>query len=210
MAEITRDKVAELLANLPDRIGDVIRPWADSAPDQPALTEPSGTWTYQQLALVVAETQTWLLESGVRPGDRVMVVCENCRAFVAILLAIAGIDAWPALVSARLSAKEVDAIRDHCGARRVIYTTSVSLQAREHAKRHGAVTQDVASLGSIAVGPLNEKVEPEPIDDRDSAARRRADLHIWHNRTSQGRDVDAPEPAVRRIGVSQNPVTESG
>ena len=165
MAEITRDSVAELLANLPDRISDIIKPWADSAPDQPALVEPSGTWTYRQLALVVAETQAWLLDSGVRPGDRVMVVCENCRAFVAILLAIAGIDAWPALVSARLSAKEVDAIRDHCGARRVIYTTSVSLQAREHAKRHTAVTQDVASLGSIAIGPQNEKVEPEPIDD---------------------------------------------
>ena len=165
MAEITSDSVAELLANLPDRIGDIIKPWADSAPDHPALAEASGTWTYRQLSLAVAETQAWLLDSGVRPGDRVMVVCENCRAFVAILLAIAGIDAWPALVSARLSAKEVDAIRDHCGARRVLYTTSVSLQAREHAKRHGAATQDVASLGSIAVGPLNEKVEPEPLDD---------------------------------------------
>jgi long-chain acyl-CoA synthetase len=165
MAEITSDSVAELLANLPDRIGDIIKPWADSAPNHPALAEASGTWTYRQLSLAVAETQAWLLDSGVRPGDRVMVVCENCRAFVAILLAIAGIDAWPALVSARLSAKEVDAIRDHCGARRVLYTTSVSLQAREHAKRHGAVTQDVASLGSIAIGPLNEIVEPEAIDN---------------------------------------------
>ena len=165
MTEITRDSVAELLANLPGRIGDVIKHWADSAPDQPSLVEASGTWTYRQLALAVAETQAWLLDSGVRPGDRVMVVCENCRAFVAILLAIAGVDAWPALVSARLSPKEVDAIRDHCGARRVLYTTSVSLQAREHAKRHTAVTQDVASLGSIAIGPQNEKVEPEPIDD---------------------------------------------
>jgi long-chain acyl-CoA synthetase len=165
MAEITSDSVADLLANLPDRIGDIIKPWADSAPDHAALAEASGTWTYRQLSLAVAETQAWLLDSGVRPGDRVMVVCENCRAFVAILLAVAGIDAWPALVSARLSAKEVDAIRDHCGARRVLYTTSVSLQAREHAKRHGAVTQDVASLGSIAIGPLNEVVEPEAIDD---------------------------------------------
>jgi acyl-CoA synthetase (AMP-forming)/AMP-acid ligase II len=165
MAETTRDSVAELLANLPDRIGDVIKPWSDSAPDHPALAEASGTWTYRQLSLVVSETQAWLLDSGVRPGDRVMVVCENCRAFVAILLAVAGIDAWPALVSARLSAKEVDAIRDHCGARRVLYTTSVSLQAREHAKRHTAVTQDFAGLGSIAVGPLNEKVEPEQLDD---------------------------------------------
>jgi long-chain acyl-CoA synthetase len=165
MAEITRDSVPELLANLPDRISDIVKPWANSAPDHPALAETSGTWTYRQLALVVAETQAWLLDSGVRPGDRVMVVCENCRAFVAILLAIAGIDAWPALVSARLSAKEVDAIRDHCGARLVLYTTSVSLQAREHAKRHTAVTQDIASLGSIAIGPLNDKVEPEAIDD---------------------------------------------
>jgi len=182
MAEITRDSVAEVLANLPNRISDVIKPWADSAPDRPALVEASGTWTYPQLALVVVETEAWLLDSGVRPGDRVMVVCENCRAFVAILLAIAGIDAWPALVSARLSAKEVDAIRDHCGARRVLYTTSVSPQAREHAKRHGAVTQDVASLGSVAIGPLNEKVEPEAIDD--SATRRCADLYVWYNRAS--------------------------
>ena len=36
--------------------------------------------------------------------------------------------------------------------------------AREHAKRHGAVIQDAAGLGSIALGPLNEKVAPEPID----------------------------------------------
>jgi len=154
-----------MLNNLPERICDVITVWSERSPDHPALVEASGTWTYRELASVVSNVQSWLLDLGVRPGDRVMVVCENCRAFVAILFAIAGIDAWPALVSARLSAKEVDSIRDHCGARRVIYTTSVSQQAREHAKRNGAVTQDVASLGSIAIGPLNEGVEPEPIDN---------------------------------------------
>jgi acyl-CoA synthetase (AMP-forming)/AMP-acid ligase II len=165
MLETPTDGASELLNNLPKQICDVITVWSERSPDHPALVEASGTWTYQELASVVARIKSWLFDLGVRPGDRVLVVCENCRAFVAILLAIAGIDAWPALVSARLSAKEVDAIRDHCGARRVIYTTSVSLQAREHAKRHGAVTQDVASLGSIAIGPLNEEAEPEPIDD---------------------------------------------
>ena len=68
--------------------------------------EASGTWTYRQLASAVSETQRWLLASGVRPGDRVMIVCENCRAFVAILLALAALDAWPVLVNARLSARE--------------------------------------------------------------------------------------------------------
>jgi acyl-CoA synthetase (AMP-forming)/AMP-acid ligase II len=164
MPEIIRDGVAELVTNLPERISDVIKPWSERLEERPALVEASGTWTYRQLASTVSDTQRWLLDSGVRPGDRVMLVCENCRAFVAILLALSGLDAWPALVNARLSAREVDEIRDHCGARRVIYTTSVSPHAREHAKRHGAVIQEVAGLGPIAIGPLNESVEPEPID----------------------------------------------
>jgi long-chain acyl-CoA synthetase len=157
-------ETAVLLASLPARIGDLIKPWADRSPDHPALVESSGVWTYRQLASAVSETQQWLTASGIRPGDRVMLVCENCRAFVAILLALSQIDAWPALVNARLAAKEVDEIRDHCGARRVIYTTSVSPHAREHAKRHGASTQ-VGRLGSISIGPLNETTTPEPLDD---------------------------------------------
>jgi len=164
MPETTRDNVVELLTNLPERTCDVITPWSERSPERLALVEASGTWTYRQLASVVSDTQRWLLDLGVRPGDRVMIACENCRAFVAILLALARLDAWPVLVNARLSAREVDDIRDHCGARRVIYTTSVSVQAREHAKRHGAAIQETTPVGPIAVGPLNESVEPEAID----------------------------------------------
>jgi acyl-CoA synthetase (AMP-forming)/AMP-acid ligase II len=158
------DQVSEILATLPPRISDVVKPWAERLPDHPALVEASGIWTYGQLAAVIVRTQEWLLECGVRPGDRVMILCENCRAFVTVLLALAGLDAWPVLVNARLSAREIDQIRDHAGARRVIYTTSVSLHAREHAKRHGAVIREVGDLGLIGIGPLDEKVEPEPVD----------------------------------------------
>ena len=161
MAEIP---VSELLKTLPENICDVITPWAKRSPDHLALVEASGSWTYQQLQSVIAETQEWLRRAGVRPGDRVMLVCENCRAFIAIFLALAGMDAWPVLANARLSAREIDDIRDHCGARRVIYMTSVSPHATQHAKRHAATIGDVARLGSIGVGALNEQVEPEPID----------------------------------------------
>ena len=164
MAEMTANNVVELLANLPERISDVIKLRSEQAPERLALVETSGTWTYRQLASAVSDTQRWLQESNIRPGDRVMIVCENCRAFVAILLALAGIDAWPVLVNARLSAREVDEIRDHCGARRTIYTTSVSSHARDHAKRHGAVTHEATAVGPIALGPLNESVQPETID----------------------------------------------
>jgi long-chain acyl-CoA synthetase len=156
--------VADLLEGLPSRISDVVKPWAERLPDHPALTESSGTWTYKQLATAMSDALHWLADSGVKPGDRVLLVGENCRAFVVILLAVAALDAWPVLTSARLSARELDEIREHCGPRRTIYTTSVSTQAREHAKRHGAVAQDVANLGSVAIGPLNEQAVPEPID----------------------------------------------
>src|ERR1700691_1545414 len=126
MPKTIEDQLPQILESLPERISDVVKPWADRSPDRPALVETVGTWTYRELAAAIAETRTWLVESGVRPGDRVMLVCENCRAFVAIVLALAGMDAWRVLANARLSPPEIDAIRDHCGARRVIYMTSVS------------------------------------------------------------------------------------
>jgi long-chain acyl-CoA synthetase len=152
------------LPSLPARICDAIKPWVERSPDHPALVEASGAWTYGQLGSNISEARNWLSELGVRPGDRVMLVGENCRAAVAILLALAAHDAWAVITSARLSARELDEIRDHCGPRRVIYFTSVSHQATEHAQRHGATEIEAGRLGALAVGPMDAKVTPEPVD----------------------------------------------
>jgi long-chain acyl-CoA synthetase len=158
------NNIPEILRALPARISDVLATWAERSPDHPALVEAAGTWTYRELAAVVAETQSWLINSGVRAGDRVLIVCENCRAFAALLLAAAAMDAWPVLVNAKLSGGEVDAIREHSGARRVIYTSSISSHATEHAKRHNALIGEAAGLGQIGLGALNESAVPEPVD----------------------------------------------
>lgn len=150
--------------NLPERICDIISPWVERSPNHPALVEASGTWSYRQLASAVSEAKHWLGDLGVRPGDRVMLVCENCRASAAILLALAALDAWPALVGTNLSARELDEIRDHCGPRRVIYLTTASRQAREHAKHHGAEIVEAGTLGSLALSALDSSAEQEPID----------------------------------------------
>ena len=154
----------EMLGNPHGRISDVVKPWAERSPDQPAVVEAGGSWCYRQLDAAVAETRAWLIGLGVRPGDRVMIVCENCRAFVAVLLAVAALDAWPVPVNALLSAEEIGKIRNHCGARRVIYTTSVSPHATEHARLDNAVIEAVRDLGQIGSGPLNEDVVPESLD----------------------------------------------
>ena len=168
-----KNQAREILESLPARISDVVTPWAEKSPDRPALVEASGTWTYRELASAITDTQASLGKWGVRPGDRMMIVGENCREFVALLLAAAGMDAWPVLVNANLSAREVDEIRNHCGARRVFYTTRVSPHAAEHAIRHGAEIVAVNGLEPIGMGSLNNGVEPEPapesISDRVAA-----------------------------------------
>lgn len=159
---MTEAQIQEILRSLPACIHEVVRPWAEKSPNHPALVEASGTWRYCDLANAIDEAETLLRDGGVRPGDRVMIVVENCRAFVAILVGALKLGAWTVPVNARLSPREIDQIRDHCGARRVIYTTGVSVQARQHAKRNGATVVEFAGAGTIGIGPLNEAATPEP------------------------------------------------
>ena len=146
------------------RISDVVKVWAERLPDHQAVVDPNGSWTYRDIDRIISQTADWLASSGVRAGDRLMIVGENCREFAALLLAACSLDAWPVPVNAHLSSREVDAVRDHSGARRIVYTTSVSVHAAEHASRHGAAIQEVRNLGEIGLGPLYESAQPEPID----------------------------------------------
>ena len=155
----------DLLADLPNRAGALATRWAQVAPDRPALIDGSGTWRYGELPDVVDRARKWLLQNGVRPGDRVMIVGENCRALVASLLACASLDTWFVIANARLSDREIDEIRDHCSPRRILYTTGVSVRARAHAERHGATACAIEPIGTMAVSPLNRLATTEPVSD---------------------------------------------
>lgn len=151
------------LAALPRRLSDIPRHWASRTPEAFAVSEAGMGWTWQRLAEAVDEAIDLLSRIGVRPGDRVMIVGENCVAQIALIFAAAQIDAWSVNVNARLSPGEIDAIREHCGARRTIYTVVVSPDATEHAARHAAVRQVLPILGELAVGALNEACTAEPV-----------------------------------------------
>ncbi|HVC17745.1 MAG TPA: long-chain fatty acid--CoA ligase, partial [Rhodanobacter sp.] len=153
-----------MLTGLPGRIGDTIGTWAERTPERPAILEHDGSWTYGELARAVATARRWLSERDVRPGDRVMVVSENCRTVVAVFLAISELDAWPVLVNARLSEREIDEIRAHCTPRRVIYAVGASVYARAHAERHGASRETVAELGPVGIGPGDDTALPEKVE----------------------------------------------
>ena len=116
-ARLEADKI---LAELPHRISDVIKPFVRQSPDHPALVQGNVTWTYAELAGFIADTARILELYDIRPGDRVMIVSENCLALVALILAISEMDAWSVIVNPRLLAREVDLIRKQSGARRTL------------------------------------------------------------------------------------------
>jgi long-chain acyl-CoA synthetase len=149
---------------LPERICDVVELWSEKSPDQLAIVEDAGAWTYRDLSRRIGDTQIWLVDLGVRPGDRVMIVSENSRALIALLMALVALDAWPVIVNPRLSVAEIEQIRNHSGARRVIHAIAASQDAIEVAQKHGAVTHDLLDMGQVAVGPLNQTAMSEPID----------------------------------------------
>src|SRR5215469_9674307 len=159
-----RHEAGKILAELPDRISDVIKPFVRHSPDHPALVQGDVTWTYAELAAVVADTVVILKLYDIRPGDRVMIVSENSLALVALIFALSEIDAWSVVVNPRLSAREVDLIREHSGARRAFYTTEVSDAGRRHGERHAADIAVHRGLGTLAVGPLNRETVPEPVE----------------------------------------------
>ena len=120
----------KILVELPDRISDVIKPFAHARPQHPALVQGNVTWSYSELATVVADAALILKHYDIRPGNRVMIVSENSLALVALIVAASEIDAWSVVVNPRLSAREVDLIHEHSGARRVGHLDRIKDAAR--------------------------------------------------------------------------------
>jgi acyl-CoA synthetase (AMP-forming)/AMP-acid ligase II len=147
-------------------ISEIIPHWAGRHPDRVAVTEGALAYTFGELDRSVRDTAEMLRRTGIEPGDRVMIVCENCCAAVVTYFSVIAIGAWPVIVNARLADREIDEVRDHCEPRRIIYTIGASLRARAHSKRHGGVAIDSVALGEISLGPLNEDAHPEPLDPR--------------------------------------------
>lgn len=162
-AATSSEAMTEPFDHFPNRIIDVVKGRADRFPNHPALIDASGVWTYYDFLEAVDNARTALRDAGVRAGDRVMVVSENCRAFAGVVFAISVLDAWPVPVNARLSTQEIDAVRKHCTPRRVVYT-SASAHARRHAEHDGAEVVHIAGIGSIGLGALSEDAVPEPVE----------------------------------------------
>jgi len=77
---------------------------------------------------------------------------------------VAALDAWPLLCNARISAAELNAIRDHAQPRCAIYTVDASPDAAAHARGDAAkVAWTDLALGAIAVSDIDPDSAAEPV-----------------------------------------------
>jgi len=112
-----------LLQALPARASASLFLQATRRPSAPAVSDRGGrVLSYGELADAVRQMKAELTAAGLGPGDRVMLVAENCVALVVLILACSEMDAWPVIVNARLAAPELERIRAHSTPRLVIHT----------------------------------------------------------------------------------------
>jgi long-chain acyl-CoA synthetase len=154
----------DILADLPDYLHQIIERHPSSHDDVPALHECGQILSYGELREAVVRLANQFERDGIRGGDRVMLVAENCSLLVASILALSRLKAWSVVINARLSAGELENIRTHCRARRVLFSSVLSKDAASHAERARAELRMDVGLGSYHLGPLNEGCQPEPVE----------------------------------------------
>ncbi len=148
----------------PSRVEDILTRWA-VASGRLAIVEEHRQWTYGELQTAVQDATRCLAQAEIRSGDRVVLVCENSSGAVALYFACTTLDAWPVLVHAPLSEREIDQIAAHSDARRMIFALGSSARVKSHRAHYKAAIHGIDGIGQIGVGPLNEHTIPEPPED---------------------------------------------
>ncbi|AOZ02045.1 long-chain fatty acid--CoA ligase [Cupriavidus sp. USMAHM13] len=167
------------------RISDIPRQRAGLAPDDTAVVEDGRTVSYAQLWANVEAARTYLQDQGVATGDRVLVVAENCLAVITLLFALSELGAWPVVVNARLSEREVDEIHAHCRPRLALFTHGASPDALRHGVRYRALEGVLPGLGPLMAGALDTASPREP----EAVAREVAALLYTSGTTGQPKGV---------------------
>ncbi|QVN23144.1 class I adenylate-forming enzyme family protein [Burkholderia pyrrocinia] len=167
------------------RISDIPRYWASRTPDNVAVFEDARIVTFAALWANVEAAQRYLRSQGVGTGDRVLVAAENCLAVVTLLFALSELGAWPAIVNARLSEREMDVIRAHCRPRLMLFTHAASPDALRHGVRCHAREIAPPGLGPLMASAVDETSERE----QDALARDVAALIYTSGTTGQPKGV---------------------
>jgi acyl-CoA synthetase (AMP-forming)/AMP-acid ligase II len=143
-------------------IHDIPALQAEARPDAPALAQGETRWSYGAWQAAIEAAAARLAEARVRPGDRLAIVGENGLVTATLIHAASRIGAWPVVLNARLSEREIDGILEHSGARRAAFAADVSPDAARQAARIGTEEVRWGPLPPFRLSSLRN-ADPEPV-----------------------------------------------
>ena len=151
-----------------ERIHQLLDRWLTEAPQQPFIHLPDGrSLSFADLGALTDTAEAELRALQVRPGDRVLVVAENCPEHAALILACSRVGAWSCGVNARMAPAEIDAFAAKADARMVFFTAAASRSAATHAQRFAAMDSALPGMQHSHVRP---GAQPESGPLRDTVA----------------------------------------
>ena len=151
-----------------ERIHHLLDRWLAEAPLSPFIHLPDGrSLSFADLGALTDTAEAELRALQVRPGDRVLVVAENCPEHAALILACSRVGAWSCGVNARMAPAEIDAFVAKADARVVFFTATASRSAAAHAQRFAAVD---SALPGMQHSPVRTDAQPETGALRDAVA----------------------------------------
>jgi malonyl-CoA/methylmalonyl-CoA synthetase len=133
------------------RIHTLFDTWLHRSPGRTLLHLPGAqggdrSMTFAQVGALADALEHELRGDRVRPGDRVLVVAENCPQHLALIIACSRVGAWSCGVNARMAPGEIAAFAQKADARVHYFTSGVSRAATAHASRFDARPSAVEGL----------------------------------------------------------------
>lgn len=163
------------------------------APAQPFLFMPAATLTLADLGDLVTQLEQELRSDGVRSGDRVLIVAENCPEHVALILACSRVGAWSCGVNARMSRGEISAFADKADPRVVYFSTGVSDAARQHAS-------DAQARASVLAGLQRSPVRSGAVAEQGELAQQVAAIIFTSGTTGTPKGVLVTHAGLLQFG----------
>lgn len=163
------------------------------APSQVFLSTPTADFTLAELSVLVDRLVLELQSDGVRAGDRVLIVAENCPEHVALILACSKVGAWSCGVNARMSRGEVSLFVQKADPRVMYFTSEVSSAARAHA-------QEADALGSVLTGLQRSAVREAAVAEVGELAQRVAAIIFTSGTTGTPKGVLVSHQGLLQFG----------
>ena len=134
---------------------------AAARPDAWAVHATDYSWRWLDLVERVRRATLALTALGVRAGDRLVLVSENSASTLVLLLAAQSLQAWPAVLNARLPLAELKRMAQCADPRRLLFSLEGSPDAARHAAALAAQPLQIDGLAPLAFCSFHPDAVPE-------------------------------------------------